>query len=151
MQIRHSGTVHVAAPPEQSFPLFTAAGEKTWVPGWDPHVMWGGNGNQPGAVWTTTVRDETTIWIVVDFDVEGKHARYARITPGVKAGTVEVTVRGDGRGASDVEVTYELTALGEAGKRDLEAFGDKQFAEMLAEWQDLIRQAEIDFSSLVVH
>ena len=148
MHIRHSGTVNVGAPPAQAFPLFTAAGERIWVPGWDPDVMWGGNGNHPGAVWTTMVGEETTIWVVVDFSVEDQHARYARITPGVKAGTVEVRARDDGRGGSAVEVTYELTALGEAGNRDLAGFDEDQFKKMLVEWEGLIQEAEIDFASL---
>ncbi len=148
MHIHYSGAVHVQAPPEQSFSLFTAAGEKLWVPGWEPEVMGGGDGNRKGAVWTTCVDGETTVWVVVDFDVDAQHARYARITPGVKAGTVEVRVRPDGNGGSVADVTYALTALSDRGNQDLAEFGRESFEEMLREWGDLIRNADIDYAAL---
>jgi hypothetical protein len=40
----------------------------------------------------------------------GKRIRYARVTPGHQAGTVTVTIGAAGH-RSEVEVTYQLTAL----------------------------------------
>ena len=145
----HSGSVRVEAPAKYAFQLFTAPGEELWAPGWDPVVLSGGDGRQVGSVWLTTNGGENTIWLVVDFDSRAHHARYARITPGNRAGTVEVQVRGDGRDGSIAEVTYELTALTEAGNRYLAEFGEFQFGEMLTEWGTLIRAAEIDYAALL--
>ena len=33
MRVSHTGTVRVAASPEDAFPLFTAPGERLWAPG----------------------------------------------------------------------------------------------------------------------
>lgn len=144
----HTGFVRVNAPPRRAFQLFTVPGEKQWVPHWDPRVLSGGDGRQKGAVFTTTHGNEATLWVVVDFDSDQRHARYARISPESRAGTVEVRVRDDGQGGSLAEVTYELTALTEAGNRYLADFGTQEFARMIEQWEELIGAADIDYESL---
>ena len=143
-----TGTVHVDAPPEQAFQLFTAPGERLWVKGWDPLVLSGGDGRNKGAVFVTAAHEEVTIWIVVDHDPDSLHARYARVTPGSRAGTVEVFVRSDGNGGADVDVSYELTALSESGNEAVAEF-DAHFSQMITEWERAIREANIDYTVLM--
>ena len=142
--VTHTGTVHVDAPPEQAFQMFTAPGERLWVPGWDPVVLNGGDGRAEGTVFVTTHNDEQTVWVVVDYRPESLRARYARIAPASRAGTVAVRVLPNGLGGSDVDVTYELTALNAAGNRVLEAFDENEFSRMLTGWEDAIRAARIE-------
>ena len=120
--VAHTGTLHVDATPEHAFQLFTAPGEKLWVDGWDPVVLRGGDGRSKGSVFVTDVGADTAYWVVVNYDVAALHARYARIAPGTRAGTVEVFARDDGAGATEVSVTYELTALTDAGNEQLADF-----------------------------
>jgi hypothetical protein len=143
--IAHTGTVHVDAAPEHAFQLFTAPGEKLWVDGWDPDVLSGGDGRARGAVFTTNVGGDTAYWIVVDYDAEVLHARYARIAPGTRAGTVEVFARSNGAGGTEVEVTYELTALTDEGDAQLAEFDSEAYAAMLADWERMIRDADLEF------
>ena len=131
--VAHTGRLHVDAAPKHAFQLFTAPGEKLWVEGWDPEILSGGDGRSRGAVFVTRVGGDPTYWVVVDYDPEALHARYARIAPGTRAGTVEVTVRADGAGGSEVEVVYELTALTAEGDKELEVFDARAYAGMLAE------------------
>jgi hypothetical protein len=145
MSISRSGTVRVDAPPEHVFPLFPAPGERLWVPGWDPYIVTGGHGLERGSVWLTGNGADRTIWLVVDYDPEILHARYARITPESRAGTVEVLARPDGEDGTDVQVTYELTALNEHGVEALAGFGEDDYAQMMLEWERLIRDADIDY------
>jgi hypothetical protein len=97
---------HVALPPERAMHLFTPVGERLWVPGWAPRFPAGesGDGSAPGTVFLT----DDTHWVVIDRTPD--RVRYARVTPGVRAGTVEVRVEPDGEGTS-VEVTYDITPL----------------------------------------
>jgi hypothetical protein len=142
-KITHTGSVHVDALPEHAFPLFTAPGERLWVPGWDPVIVGGGKGLERGSMWLTTHGDEQTIWLVVDYDPAALHARYARITPGSRGGTVEVFARPDGSGATEVQVTYELTALSTDGNEALAAFDAEYFSHMMVEWERMIQEADI--------
>ena len=148
VNVVHSGTFDLGAPPEQAFHLFTAPGEILWAPGWNPVVL-SGDGTEEGTVFVTSHGDETTIWVVVDFDLNAHRARYARLTPGSRAGTVDVRLHANDGGGATVTVKYELTALSESGNRHLAHFDAKAYSEMMKEWEQLIRAANIDFQALV--
>ena len=143
--VTHTGTLHVDAVPEHAFQLFTAPGEKLWIDDWDPEVLRGGDGREKGSVFVTDVGGQRTYWGVVDYDAEALHARYARIAPATRAGTVEVVARPDGNGGTEVEVRYELTALTAEGNEELAAFDTQAYARMLGDWERMIRDANIDY------
>ena len=142
--IARTGTLHVDARAEHAFQLFNAPGETLWVPGWDPVVL-RGDGREKGSVWVTDFEAVATIWVVVDYDPESLHARYARISPDSSAGTVEVFARSDRRDGTDVDVSFELTALNDAGNRKLADFDAAYFSQMMIDWERLIREADIEF------
>lgn len=146
VNVSHTGSFHVDAPPEQSIHLFTATGELLWADGWHPVIM-SGDGTEKGTVFVTTHNAEVTIWVVVDFDTQNFHARYSRVTPSMRAGTVEVSVRSDGQGGSNVDVGYKLTGLSESGNRDLAHFDAQKYSEMMTEWENEIRDAKIDYQA----
>ena len=143
--VAHTGTLHVDATPEHAFQLFTAPGEKLWVDGWDPVVLRGGDGREKGSVFVTQAGGDKAYWIVVDYDAEALHARYARIAPDTRAGTVEVFARAAGAGGTEVEVSYELTALTDAGYEQLADFDDDAFQRMLGDWERMIREANLEY------
>jgi hypothetical protein len=144
--VTHTGRFHVDARPEQSIHLFTGPGEILWANGWRPVVL-SGDGTERGTVFMTSHNEEVTIWVVVDFDPQTFHVRYSRVTPSIRAGTVEVFVRSDRQGDSIVDVTYQLTALSEAGNTDLAHFDAQAYSEMMAEWENEIRDAKIDYQA----
>jgi hypothetical protein len=104
----YSHSVRVPLPPERAMHLFTPVGERLWAPHWEPRFPAGedGDGSAPGTVFLTG----DTHWVVVDRTPD--RVRYARVTPGVRAGTVEVVLRADG-GATVADVTYDMTPLAE--------------------------------------
>jgi hypothetical protein len=109
----YSHSISVALPPERTMHLFTPVGERRWAPHWDPRFPAGeqGDGSEPGTVFLTG----DTHWVVVDHTPD--RVRYARFTPGVRAGTVEVVVRADGEGTI-ADVTYDITPLAEGDDYD---------------------------------
>ena len=120
-----SGTVRVALPPERARHYFTPEGERAWAPSWDPDYP----GDHDGVF---TTHDGATIWLDLG------ELRYARVTPGVQAGTVAVDLAPDGAGGTRAAVTYDLTALGpDAG---LASFG-ADFDAMMAAWEEHIAAA----------
>ena len=146
VNVHRSGSFELDVPPDVAIHLFTGPGETLWVPGWQPVVL-NGNGTEEGTVFLTGQGEESTVWIVVDFNVETYRARYARVAQGSRAGTVNVQLRPNGDGGSTVEVTYNLTALSAAGNENLTRF-DAGYDDMLHEWKSLILAADIDFQLL---
>lgn len=122
----YSHSVRVALPPERALHLFTPVGERLWVSHWDPRFPAGehDDGSAPGTVFLTG----ETHWVVVDRACD--RVRYARVTPGVRAGTVEVVLRPDGEG-SIADVTYEMTSFA----------GDDDFNPAVHEWEAAIAAA----------
>jgi hypothetical protein len=121
----HHYTVRVALPPERALHYFTPAGERDWAPGWDPAFPAGehADGAAPGTVFLTG----ESVWIVVDR--EACRVRYARVTPGVRAGTIEVRLRPHGE-STLVDVVYDTTAL-----------DGEPFDPGIADWEDAISAA----------
>lgn len=141
--VSRTGEVRVAAPLAAAFPLFTPAGERLWAPGWDPEFHHPADGAAVrGAIFTTCGDDgRTTLWVLVDWEPERHSVRYARVTPGLRAGIVAVACRADGEQATIARVTYELAALNPEGDADLAAWTEGWYEGYLAEWEALIAAA----------
>ena len=133
---RLTGRIQVALPPAEAFRLFTPRGERDWAHGWDPRFPSPtADDTEPGTVFETSAHSQHTIWLVTGREA-GKRISYARVTPGDQAGTVTVTVSAAGQ-RSEVEVTYELTALTSLAEHKLAAFTDG-YPAYLQSWQDAI-------------
>jgi len=78
----------------------------------------------------TAAHGPETIWVVLDRGADA--VRYARITPGHLAGTVEVRLR-DG----EAEVAYDLTALTADAQHELDEFA-AGYDAFMAEWERAI-------------
>jgi len=134
MRVQRSGEVRVALPPDRAIRAFTAEGERAWAPGWAPEYP-DGDADAPGTVFTTAAHGVHTVWVILERTP--RTAAYARVTPGVSAGTVRVTLRPEGEGTV-AEVVYDLTSLG--ADADLERFAEG-FEGMMAAWERLIGDA----------
>jgi len=133
---RLTGRIQVALPPGEAFRLFTPRGEEDWVHGWHPRFPAGAvDDTEPGTVFETDAHGQYTIWLVTGRQ-PGRRISYARVTPGYQAGTVTITISPAGS-HSEVEVSYELTALTSAGDHKLRAFADG-YPAYLRSWQDAI-------------
>lgn len=133
---RLTGHIQVALPAGEAFGLFTPRGEQDWAPEWAPRFPApAADDTEPGTVFETDAHGQHTIWLVLDRQ-RGKRISYARVTPGDHAGTVTIVVNPAGR-RSEVEVTYDLTALTGATVHKLSEFADAYLA-YLRSWQDAI-------------
>lgn len=131
--------IRLAAPAVQCHRLFTPAGEELWVDGWKPHYLVPDTGETAqGMVFTTGADDDYTIWTLVDFDTTSYWSRYARVTPALRTGTVDVRCHPVDANTTDVDVSYVLTALSEKGLASLSAFEGAAFAQMIEAWKQSI-------------
>ncbi|MBV8734269.1 MAG: hypothetical protein JO342_10785 [Solirubrobacterales bacterium] len=123
--------ITVELPPEQAMELFTPEGERRWADGWDPQYPQADRREGRGVVFTTDHGGHQTTWVMVDHGPES--VRYARVTPGMTAGTVAVDLVGSGGHSARVRVTYDLTALSSAGESWLDAF-DADYDTAIGDW-----------------
>ena len=141
LTIARTGSFELGMMPDEAQPLFTAPGEKLWIPIWDPVIL-SGDGYEKGTAFVTNNHGHTTYWLVTDYDTEAKHAQYVRVTPGANTGTVDVSITSNGNAGSTVNVAYQLTGLSPAGNADLEgSFSETQYAAMMEEWRNMINDS----------
>jgi hypothetical protein len=128
----------VDLPAERAIALFTPEGERSWVDGWDPrYPAAGADDNQVGTVFVTAGDHGDVVWVVTH--VDDLERRYARFDHRGTVGTVEVSCRAAGD-ATEVEVTYRLTAMNPDAAADLDRFASG-YDRMLASWQAEIASA----------
>ena len=139
MHVERSGSFTLPMAIRHAFPLFTPEGERAWVAGWDPEYL---HPDHPsiaaGTVFRTAHKGEETLWLVLDYDPHTWTARYCRVTPGSRMGTVAVQCEAAGEGATVVRVQYALTSLSTAGNAVLHALTPAAYAKMMEEWRELI-------------
>lgn len=131
-------TITLAMPVEMAFPLFTPAGERDWVDGWEPEFLYPADGaTGAGMVFRTRHGGEETLWSCIEWSPAEHRVRYARVTPGSRFGHVEVACRADG-GGTVVSVCYALTALSAEGEALLAALTEEAFRDGIDSWRAAI-------------
>ena len=142
LHVEHTGSFVLPLPHSVAFPLFSAEGERRWVPGWSPEYLHPMDAsNDAGTVFRTTHGDEETLWIVLQYDPDDGTALYARLTPGSRMGTVSVRCEPAREDETRVTVTYALTAVAESGSAALARLTSEAYTAMLDEWRELIVRA----------
>jgi hypothetical protein len=122
------------ASPERVMPLFTAEGERSWVPGWEPLILSGAV--ERGSAFVTRAHGgvETT-WIVTDYRPAEGRVSYARLAHGSNIGLVDVTCTAAEGGGTVVSVRYTLTGVSEQGRAFVREFLEPaRYARMIDEW-----------------
>lgn len=131
---RQQGSFVLPLPPVHAFDLFTAEGERRWVDGWDPVILSECSATRPGAVFLTDHGGEQTIWTVLEADRAAGRLAYSRVSPGRRAGTVQVRLAADGLGTR-VEVAYDITSLGGDGDDLVRSMDEAGLRGMLTDWE----------------
>jgi hypothetical protein len=138
-RVTRTGSFELPLDPADAIGLFTAEGERGWIPGWVPEYP--EDGAVHDAVGTVFIRrDQPGAHTFVVLDSGPLLRRYARLAGGLTAGTVEVRCEAtrDAEGVGTlVRVTFDLTALSPAGAITLDAFG-AGYDAMMTQWRDWI-------------
>lgn len=136
-RVQRAGSFLLPIDAASAFPLFTAEGERKWVPGWNPEVL--GDAQEPGMVFLTGSDEERTIWTVLESDQTALRHRYSRVTPSSRAGIVEVMLTREAPNCR-VHVRYDLTALPGAPESALDGYSQESFDSMMVAWQSMIER-----------
>jgi hypothetical protein len=136
-----SATFTLELPRERAFPYFTPEGERAWAPGWEPRYLHPADGRAAeGMVFTTSLSEET-IWMMLRYQPAEGRVEYLRLTPGSRLGIVRVDCTSLSATRTRVNVSYELTALTEAGNATIRALDDSAFANFISGWPEAINRA----------
>jgi len=135
-----NGRVVSPAPVDEVFPLFSPEGERLWVPGWDPELLY-----PPGVEWAqgqifrTHEAHGEAVWVVTRLDRAGHRAGYHRIEPGRYVAHVEVESCAAPDGGTETEVSYTYVGLSADGNREIAAMKQDDYEAKLAHWATWIR------------
>ena len=134
-----SGRIVLSGPVDGVFPLFSPAGEKDWVPGWDPEMLWPPGGPwQEGLLFRTQEEKGEAVWVVSQFDLGAHAVTYHRVEPGRYVARVDVACRPAGEGRTEAEVRYTFVGLSESGNAEIAAMSQPAYDEKMARWKGWI-------------
>jgi len=97
-------------------------------------------GTEKGMALTTGSGEDFTVWNLVDFDTVSYYSRYTRVTPALRTGTVEVRCESIDDDTTNVDVSYNLTALTDKREGGLKSSEGEAFADMIDSWKQSIEQ-----------
>jgi len=136
--VSHTETFRIDQPVNILFPLFSAEGEKLWVPGWDYVNISGSENMHEDFIFLTHGHDHSsqdTIWLVKSYHPDKYYVQFYRVEPGNKVGLVTVRCIEVDENSTDVEVSYQYTALSEIGRKFLDDFTAEHYQDFIGGWK----------------
>ena|SRR5579883_3363340 len=141
-QVSRTYSIRVPAPVDRTFPLFEPLGEKHWAYGWNPDMLYPASGEASvGTVFTTQHAGEPEkIWTIIAYEKEQAHVAYVNVLPHAYVSRIDVCCKPDGSEATNVCVTYTLTALTPHGNQYIERFMEEHhYQAYISSWETAIR------------
>lgn len=134
-RVRRTYRQHIAAPPEKVFPLLCPVRESEWVQDWDPVLVVSSSGvAEPDCVFVTSDRGREAIWIVTRLDAASWTIELMKVTPGVTVGHITIKLSAE-PGGTAADVTYQHTALSDAGRDFVDRFTEEFYEGFMKEWE----------------
>ena len=140
-KIKHTAEFKIAQPVAKLFPLFSAEGEKLWVPGWDYENILGTTDLSEDYVFLTKTHDHGStdaIWLTKRYEPETYFVQFYKVEPGDKVGIVTVQCFEEVEALTRVQVSYEYIALTEKGRKFIESFTQTMYEDFIVEWEALL-------------
>ena len=139
--IKHTAEFRIEQPIEILFPLFSAEGEKLWVPGWDYENIMGSNDLHEDYIFLTKNHDHAStdaIWLVKRYEPESYLVQFYKVEPKDKVGIITVQCKKITKCLTQVQVSYEYIALSKKGNVFIESFTSTAYEAFIGEWNSLL-------------
>ncbi len=139
--IKHTSAFIIDQPIDILFPLFSAEGEKLWVPGWTYENIMGSTELHEDYVFLTANHDHATtkaIWLVKAYNPESSFVQFYKVEPENKVGIISVQCMKMSNTTTEVEVSYEYIGLSKEGNDFIEGFTSLKYNAFIDEWKDLL-------------
>ena len=138
---KHSKKFIINQPIEVLFPLFSAEGEKLWVPGWDYENVMGSTDLHEDYIFLTQNHDHASsnaIWLVKRYDPIAHFVQFYKVEPEAKVGIISVQCLQINKSKTEVEVTYHYIGIGEKGNEFIKQFTSEEYTKFIDEWEKLL-------------
>lgn len=140
-RVKHSADFQLDQPADILFPLFSAEGEKLWVPGWDYQNVMGATELHEDYIFLTRDHDHAAkdaIWLVKRYEPDNGLVAFYKVEPEEKVGIITVTCTALSEAKTNVNVTYEYIALSQSGRDFVNSFSSQDYENFIGEWQQLL-------------
>lgn len=139
--IKHQTSFRINQPADELFPLFSAEGEKLWVPGWDYENIMGSTDIHEDYIFLTSSHHSSahhgatkTVWLVKRYNPLNYFVQFYRVEPDDKVGIVTVHCKPITEESTEVEVAYEFVGLSEKGDEFIEGYTAEAHEEFIGNW-----------------
>lgn len=137
--VEFNGTLTFKGRFDEIFGLFSPEGERLWVPGWNPELLYPhGVAWAKGQIFRTQEGKGEAVWIVTALDRDRGHAEYHRVEPGRYVARVRVQCSAGEAGDVSVSVAYKFIGLSASGNGEIAAMEPGAYAEKMARWKGWI-------------
>jgi hypothetical protein len=137
--VKLTGSIILDAPIAQVFPLFSPMGEKHWVEGWNPEILFPLNADWvEGMVFRTFSDRQDEIWTISELDLASHRVVYYRVEPGRLVARVEVVCRALNDDHTEVTTLYSYVGLSEAGNAHVADWTDAAYRAKMNRWKESI-------------
>lgn len=140
-RVRHTAGFQINQPIGILFPLFSAEGERLWVPGWDYENIMGASDLHEDYIFLTKNHDHASsdaIWLVKQYKPESHFVQFYKVEPEDKVGIITVQCTKMNQSLTQVDVSYEYIGLSKKGDVFIEKFTSSIYKEFIAEWNNLL-------------
>ena len=139
--VKHSKKFKINQPIKILFPLFSAEGEKLWVPGWDYENVMRSKDLHEDYIFLTQNHDHASsnaIWLVKRYDPNAYFVQFYKVEPDDKVGIISVQCFQIDESNTQVEVTYHYIGISEKGNEFINKFTSKEYTNFIDEWEKLL-------------
>ena len=140
-KIKHGADFQINQPIEILFPLFSAEGEKLWVPGWDYETVIGTSELSEDYIFLIKNHDHAStdaIWLVKKYEPEHYLVQFYKVEPEDKVGIITVQCTKINQSTTKVEVSYEYIGLSKKGDEFIKGFTPDEYKAFIGEWNNLL-------------
>ena len=140
-KIKHTRGFQINQPVDVVFPLFSAEGEKLWVPNWDYEDISGSGELHEDYIFLTETHDYAStkaIWLVKRYEPESYHVQFYKVEPEDKVATIIVRCKEISSEQTQVEVSYEYVGLSHKGNAFVAGFTAAEYKAYIDEWERLL-------------
>lgn len=140
--IRYQTRFRINQPVDELFPLFSAEGEKHWVPGWDYENVMGSTDIHEDYIFLTSGHHGSghhhssakQIWLVKRYEPSIYFIQFYRVEPVHRVVIISVRCEPLTAASTEVDVGYEFVGLSKEGDDFINGYTSEEFEASIHKW-----------------